>query len=51
MSNRRIEQIVVDARTWMAYEKQLLRDQLATPNYEGTTGNIIDLFQTATPNV
>jgi len=50
MSNRRIEKIVVDARTWMAYEKQLLRDQLATPNYEGTTGNIIDLFQTATPN-
>lgn len=50
MSNRRIEKIVVDARTWMAYEKQLLKDQLATPNYEGTTGNIIDLFQTATPN-
>jgi len=50
MSNRRIEKIVVDARTWMAYEKQLLRDQLATPNYEGTTVNIIDLFQTATPN-
>lgn len=50
MSNRRIDKIVVDARTWMAYEKQLLRDQLATPNYQGTTGNIIDLFQTATPN-
>lgn len=50
ISNRRIEKIVVDARTWMAYEKQLLRDQLATPNYQGTTGNIIDLFQTATPN-
>jgi len=50
MSNRRIEKIVVDARTWMAYEKELLVNQLATPNYRGTSGNIIDLFQTATPN-
>ena len=50
IANARIESIAVDARTWMAYEKELLRNQLATPNYEGTTGKMIDLFQTATPN-
>ena len=50
IKNERIEKIAVDARTWMAYEKELLRNQLATPNLQGTTGNIIDLFQTATPN-
>ena len=51
IANSRIEQIAVDARTWMAYEKELLRNQLATPNYQGTTGSMIDLFQTATPNL
>lgn len=50
IKNERIEKIAVDARTWMAYEKELLRNQLATPNLQGTTGNIVDLFQTATPN-
>lgn len=50
IANGRIEKIAVDARTWMAYERQLLRNELATPNLTGTTGNIIDLFQTATPN-
>ena len=51
IANARIEKIAVDARTWMAYEKELLRNQLATPNYQGTTGNMIDLFQGATPNL
>jgi len=50
IANGRIEKIAVDARTWMAYERELLRNELATPNLSGTTGNIIDLFQTATPN-
>lgn len=47
--NERINQIAVDARTWMAYEKELL-NSLATPNYEDITINIVDLNQTATPN-
>jgi hypothetical protein len=50
IANNRIEKIVVDARTWMAYEKELIKNQLATPNYSGTEGNVIDLFQGATPN-
>ena len=50
IANNRIEKIAVDARTWMAYEKDLIRNQLATPNYAGTEVNIIDLFQGATPN-
>ena len=40
IANSRIESIAVDARTWMAYEKELLRNQLATPNYQGTTENL-----------
>jgi hypothetical protein len=50
IANNRIEKISVDARTWMAYEKELIRNQLSTPNYSGTEGNMIDLFQGATPN-
>ena len=50
IKNERIESVAVDARMWMAYERDLLRNQLATPNLDGTTGNIIDLFQGATPN-
>jgi len=51
IANNRIEKIVVDARTWMAYEKELLKEMhAATPNYSGTEGNVIDLFQGATPN-
>jgi hypothetical protein len=51
IANNRIEKIVVDARTWMAYEKELLKEMhCATPNYSGTEGNVIDLFQGATPN-
>lgn len=47
--NERINKIVLDVRTWMAYEKELV-NSLATPNYDGTEINIIDLDQTATPN-
>ena len=51
IANKRIEKIVVDARTWMAYERELIRDMdCATPNYSGTEGNVVDLFQGATPN-
>ena len=50
IKNERIESIAVDARMWMAYERDLLRNQLATPNLDGTSGNIVDLFQGATPN-
>jgi len=50
IANNRIEKIAIDARTWMAYERELLRTELATPNYSGTEVNIIDLFQGATPN-
>lgn len=47
--NERINQIAIDARTWMAYEKEIL-NSLATPNYENISINIVDLNQTATPN-
>ena len=50
IKNERIESIAVDARMWMAYERDLLKNQIATPNLDGTTSNTIDLFQTATPN-
>jgi len=47
-----IEKIVVDVRRYMAYEKSIIDDYLnsATPSIDGTEMNIIDLFQTATPN-
>lgn len=47
-----IEKIVIDVRRYMAYEKSII-DQYsneATPNFENTELNIIDLYQTATPN-
>lgn len=50
IKNERINKIAVDVRTWMAYEKELL-NQPATPNYEDIEVNIVDLFQTATPNI
>ena len=50
IKNDRIESIAVDARMWMAYERELLRNELATPNVIGTNSNITDLFQGATPN-
>lgn len=44
-----VEAVAIDVRLGMAYEPELI-NQLATPNYEGTTLNIVDLEQTATPN-
>lgn len=51
-SVQKIEQIAVDVRRYMAYEQSIIDQYLnsATPNLEGTTMNIIDLYQTATPN-
>jgi hypothetical protein len=47
-----IEKITVDVRRYMAYEASIIDDYLngATPSIEGTEMNIIDLFQSATPN-
>jgi len=47
-----IEQIVIDVRRYMAYEKELIEQGIgrATPNFDGTELNIVDLYQTATPN-
>ncbi len=44
-----IERIAVDVRTYMAVEESLL--QQSTPNYENVELNIIDLDQSATPNL
>lgn len=44
-----VDAVALDVRLGMAYEPELV-NQLATPNYEGTTLNIVDLEQTATPN-
>lgn len=49
IKNDRIQQIAVDARTWMAYEKSII-ESLATPNFEDVTINIVDLEQSATPS-
>jgi hypothetical protein len=49
IKNDRIQQIAVDARTWMAYEKSIV-ESLATPNFEDVTINIVDLEQSATPS-
>lgn len=48
-----IEQIAIDVRTHMAYEKELIYDpdDGATVNFDGTEINIIDLYQTSTPNI
>jgi hypothetical protein len=48
-----IEQIAIDVRTHMAYEHELLYDpdDGGTPNFEGTEVNIIDLYQSSTPNI
>lgn len=48
IKNDRINQIAIDVRTWMAIEKEIL-DTPATPDYSGTSIDIIDLHQT-TPN-
>jgi hypothetical protein len=44
----RIEKILVDIRTYMATEPENLVQ--ATPNFENVDINIIDLYQTASPN-
>lgn len=44
----RIESILVDLRTYMATEPSNLVQ--ATPNFENVDINIIDLYQTASPN-
>jgi len=49
IENSRINSILVDIRTWMAYEPELV-NSLATPNYENIDINLVDLNQTATPN-
>jgi hypothetical protein len=48
-----IEKIAIDVRTYMAHEKELFYDpdDGGTPNFEGTEINIIDLYQTSTPNI
>jgi len=44
----RIEKIIVDVRNYMATEPaNTLR---STPNYDGTEVNLVDLYQTSTPN-
>lgn len=48
----KIEKIVLDVRQYYAYEKELIDKARsnATPNFEGTEINIVDLYQSATPN-
>jgi hypothetical protein len=48
----RIEQICIDVRRYMAYEKELIDSGtgLATPNFDGTEINIVDLNQTPLSN-
>lgn len=51
-SVEQIEKIAVDVRRYMSYEQNII-DQYnndATPSLENTEMNIIDLYQTATPN-
>ena len=47
-----IESIVVDVRRYMSYEKSLwdAAHSNSTPNFSGTELNILDLYQSATPN-
>jgi len=47
-----IESIVLDVRRYMAYEKSIWdsAQTQATPNFTGTELNIIDLYQSSTPN-
>jgi hypothetical protein len=47
----KIEKIAIDVRTYYAYEKELVEkaNSLATPNFENIDANIIDLYQSATP--
>jgi len=48
-----IEKIAIDIRTYMAYEKDLIKEPLedsSTPNYSDVELNVVDLYQSATPN-
>lgn len=49
VENSIIRSIAIDARAWLA-SKNVSASDLATPNYENITVNVVDLFQTATPN-
>ena len=44
-----VDSVALDVRLGMAYEPELI-DQLATPNYENVSLNIVDLELSATPN-
>lgn len=48
----KIEKVVVDVRRYMAYEQSIIEEYFnaATPSLDGTEMNIIDLYQTSTPN-
>lgn len=53
MEIQKIEKIAIDVRRYMAIEKELWDDfynNPATPSFEGTELNIVDLNQSATPN-
>ena len=53
MEVEKIEKIAIDVRRYMAMEKEIWDDfykNPATPSYEGTELNIIDLNQSATPS-
>jgi hypothetical protein len=47
-----IEKIAIDIRTYMAYEKELVIEntEKSTPDFSDVEVNVIDLYQTATPN-
>lgn len=47
-----IEKIAIDVRRYIAHESSLIPDPFhpATPNYEDVTVNIVDLYQSATPD-
>lgn len=48
-----IDKIAIDVRTHMAYENNLIKDSDVggTPNFEDVEVNVVDLYQTSTPNV
>ena len=47
-----IENIVLDVRRYMSYEQSIWdsAQEGATPDFTGTEVNIIDLYQSSTPN-
>lgn len=48
-----IEKIAIDIRTFMAHEKELVKESLekSTPDYSNFEVNTIDLYQSSTPNI